>query len=55
MLKIRLQGKLRDIRWLQRILEQQEEVIVKEISRPFPNKGTNQYFRVYVEIEKKEK
>ena len=55
MLKIRLQGTVRDIKWFKDLLEQHEEIDVKEVSRPFANKGTNKYFRVYVEVEKTEK
>lgn len=55
MLKVRLQGTIRDIRWFRRLLERHEEVEVKEVSEPFTNKGTNKYFRVYAEIEKAEK
>ena len=52
MLKIRLQGTLRDIRWFKGLLERHEEVNVQEVSEPFANKGTNKYFRVYAEVEK---
>lgn len=55
MLKIRLQGTVRDIKWFKDFLEQHEEIDVKEVSKPFANKGTNKYFRVYVEVEKTEK
>ena len=41
MLKIRLQGTLKDIRWF--------------VSEIFSNKGTNRYFRSYAEVEKTEK
>lgn len=54
MLKIRLQGTLRDIRWFRKLIEQHEEIEVLRTSEPFANKGTNKYFRVYSEIEKKE-
>ena len=53
MLKIRLQGTLRDIRWFKGLLERHEEVNVQEVSEPFANKGTNKYFRKYLEISKK--
>ena len=55
MLKIRLQGTLRDIRWFKGLLERHEEVNVQEVSEPFANKGTNKYFRVYAEVKKEEK
>lgn len=55
MLKIRLQGTIKDIQWFKRLLERYEEVKVKEVSKPFSNKGTNKYFRVYAEVEREEK
>lgn len=55
MLKVRLQGTVKDIQWFSRLLERHEEVEVKVVTKPFSNKGTNRYFRVYAEIEKAEK
>lgn len=55
MLKIRLQGTVKDIQWFKRILEQHQRVKVIQVSDVFSNKGTNKYFRVYAEIEKEEK
>ena len=52
MLKIRLQGTVRDIRWFKRLLERHPEIRVLQMSEIFSNKGTNRYFRSYVEIEK---
>jgi len=52
MLKIRLQGTTRDIKWFRKILERDKRISVLEFSEPFANKGTNKYFRVYAEIEK---
>ena len=54
MLKVRLQGTLNDIRWFKGLLERNEQVKVQEVSESFTNKGTNKYFRVYAEIDKKE-
>ena len=54
MLKIRLQGTLKDIQWFRRILEKHKELDVLEVSDAYANKGTNKYFRVYVEVEEKE-
>lgn len=53
MLKIRMQGTKRDIRWFKKLMEQHTEVEVLQISKPFANKGTSRYFRVYSEIEKR--
>ena len=54
MLKIRLQGTVKDIRWFKRLLEKHPEIRVLQVSEIFSNKGTNRYFRSYVEVEKKE-
>lgn len=55
MLKVRLQGTVRDIKWFQQYLEKHGGIAVQRVSRPFANKGTNRYFRVYMEVEKAEK
>lgn len=55
MLKIRIQGTIKDIIWFRRILEQHRDVKVLQVSDPFTNKGTNRYFRVYAEVEKEDK
>ena len=52
MLKIRLQGTVRDIHWFKRLLERHPEIRVLQMSEIFSNKGTKRYFRSYVEIEK---
>ena len=43
MLKIRLQGTLRDIQWFRRILENHKELDVLEVSDAYANKGTSKY------------
>lgn len=55
MLKIRLQGTTRDIKWFRKMLERDKRIKVLEISEPFANKGTDKYFRVYAEVEKEQK
>ena len=55
MLKIRLQGTVRDIRWFKRLLEKHAEIRVIQVSEIFSNKGTNRYFRFYAEIDRIEK
>lgn len=55
MLKIRLQGTVKDIHWFKHLLEQNKEIRLLTFSEPFSNKGTNRYFRVYAEIAKKDK
>ena len=55
MLKIRLQGTVRDIRWFKRLLEKHPEIRVIQVSEIFSNKGTTRYFRFYAEIDRIEK
>ena len=55
MLKIRLQGTIGDIQWFRRILDQTPEIEITEFSRPYTNKGTNRYYRVYAEAIKANK
>lgn len=55
MVKIRLQGTIRDMKWLCKILEQDRKIKILEISEPYANKGTNKYFRVYVEVEREQR
>ena len=55
MLKIRLQGTVRDIRWFKRFLEIHPEIRVLQMSEIFSNKGTNRYFRMYAEVERVER
>lgn len=52
MLKIRMQGTIQDMRWFQKVLEQQKEVRVLQASEVYANKGTKRYFRMYTEIER---
>lgn len=52
MLKIRLMGTVKDIDWFRKIMECHEKIRVMEVSRPYNNKGTNKYYRVYCEVEK---
>ena len=55
MLKIRMQGTRKDIRWFQRLLEKHSELRVFQSSEIYSNKGTYKYFRSYGEIEKRDK
>jgi hypothetical protein len=52
MLKIRLMGTKNDIKWFQKILQRHSKVDVIEFSEPFPNKGTNRFYRMYAEVQK---
>ncbi len=55
MLKIRMQGTKKDIRWFWRHMERDPKIRVLQVSDIFANKGTNKYFRAYAEVEKSEK
>ena len=52
MLKIRLQGTKNDIKWFKKILERSPKIKLLEFSDYFQNKGTDRYYRVYVEVGK---
>ena len=51
-LKIRLMGTKNDIKWFEKILKRQPKVAVTEVSELYRNKGTNRYYRAYVEVQK---
>ena len=52
MVKVRVQGTKEDMEWLEKQMEQIPNVQITESSELFSNKGTNKYFRKYLEIEK---
>lgn len=52
MLKVRLMGTKNDIKWFGRILQRTRKVEVTEFSALYPNKGTNRFYRAYVEVRK---
>lgn len=54
MLKIRLMGTENDIIWFRRIMRNHVQVEVLEVSELYTNKGTNKYYRTYMEIRKKD-
>ncbi len=45
-------GTKNDIKWFEKILKRQSKVMVTEISELYRNKGTNRYYRAYVEVQK---
>ena len=51
-LKIRLMGTKNDIKWFEKLLQRQPKVAVTEVSELYQNKGTNRYYRAYVEVQK---
>lgn len=52
MVKMRLQGTKEDMEWLEEQLSQLPNVQITESSEIFKNKGTNNYYRKYLEVEK---
>ncbi len=52
MLKVRLMGTKNDIKWFGKILRRNPKVDVTEFSDLYPNKGTNKFYRAYVEVKK---
>lgn len=55
MVKMRLQGTKEDMEWLEHQLSQIPNVQITESSDIYRNKGTSNYFRKYLEIEKVDK
>ena len=52
MLKIRLMGTKNDITWFKKIMQRHPKVEDLEMSDLYPNKGTDKYYRSYVEVKK---
>jgi hypothetical protein len=47
MLKVRLQGTTKDIKWFLKILERDKRFMTNEPSRPLDIKGSEKYKRVF--------
>ena len=47
-----IDGNKNDITWLQKIMQRHPKVEVLEMSDLYPNKGTDKYYRSYVEVKK---
>ena len=45
-------GTKNDIKWFSKVLERNKKIRVLQISEMYNNKGTNKYYRTYVEVEK---
>lgn len=52
MLKIRLMGTRKDIRWLEGILRKVPEVEVTECSAMFHCQRTDRFYRAYLEVKR---
>lgn len=55
MVKVRMQGTKREIRWFLKILERDSRCSVENTSDFFSNKGTDRYKRLYTEVHKPQK
>lgn len=55
MLKVRLMGTKNDIKWFKKILEREKKLNILQCSEPYSLKGTDRFYRVYVEVEKNRK
>lgn len=53
MLKVRLMGTKNSIKWFTKMLSKHPKIEVLECSDFYRNKGTNRFYRVYVEVEKR--
>ena len=54
MLKVRLMGTKRDIKWFKKILERDRRIELIGVSEILPMKGTKKYRRMYAEVKKRE-
>ncbi len=52
MVKVRLQGTKEDMEWFVKQMELLSQVKIIQSSEVFSNKGTNRYFRRYLELER---
>ena len=52
MLKLRLMGTMRDIKWFKKMLFRNKSIVVTEFSAPYQIKGSKKNRRVYVEVER---
>ena len=51
MLKVRLMGVEEDMEWFIKQIKNLDEIEILRASDVFPNKGTNRYLRMYLEVE----
>ena len=52
MLKVRVQGTKREIRWFLKLLERDKRFRLENTSTFFNNKGTDKYKRLYTEVHR---
>jgi len=52
MIKVRVQGTKREIRWFLKLLERDKRFSLENTSTFFNNKGTDRYKRLYTEVHR---
>lgn len=52
MLKVRLMGTKKDIKWFEKLLQHHQDIEMLEMSGLYENKGTSQYYRAYAEVQR---
>ncbi len=51
MLKLRAMGTMNDLKWFRKIIDRYDIFRVIQISVPLSMKGTNKYYRMYIELD----
>lgn len=52
MLKVRLMGTKREMKWFRKALERDRRFHVLRISEPYAIKGSSRFYRMYIELER---
>ena len=55
MLKLRAMGTTKDLKWFKKIMDRYDVFRVMRMSEPLSMKGTNRYYRMYVELDRSPK
>ena len=55
MLKVRVMGTKKDIKWFRDLLRDFSRIKVIEFSDVYLNKGTKTYYRAYIEVQPRKK
>ena len=55
MLKVRVMGTKKDIKWFRDLLRDCSRIKVIEFSDLYPNKGTKTHYRSYIDVEPRKK
>ena len=52
MVKLRAMGTKKELKWVRKVLERDKRIKIISISEMYSIKGTNRYYRMYVDIER---